>query len=123
MGLQVPDYEAKYDLEHAWKTFMEEKKSFIDASILGIKDMLDKEMDCSMLMTFVETCMNLLCDIQAMMRLQEHTNRCIRNPEGEFLMVQKIRKHKARIGKEMRILTKQTVEQMGRTTMQQYLIQ
>lgn len=53
--------ELKFDLEHAKETFMEAKKSFTDASTSGSKDRLESEMDQSMLTTFLETCMKLLC--------------------------------------------------------------
>ena len=54
--------EPKFDLEHSKETFMEAKKSFADASTSGIKDRLELEMDPSMFTTFLEACMNLLCD-------------------------------------------------------------
>ena len=41
---------------------MEAKKIFADASTLGRKDRLELEMDPSMLTTFLETCMKLLCN-------------------------------------------------------------
>lgn len=57
--------EAEFDLECPCETFMEEKKNFIEASTLGNKDEADQEMDPSMLTTFLETCMKLLCDSKA----------------------------------------------------------
>lgn len=45
---------------------MEAKKSFADASISGNKDKSELEMDPSMLTTFLETCMKLLCDSKVM---------------------------------------------------------
>ena len=51
------------------ETFMEAKKSFTEASTLASKDQLEPEMDPSILTTFLETCMNLLCDNKAIKRL------------------------------------------------------
>lgn len=48
------------------KTFMEEKKSFAKASVSGSRDKPNQEMDRSMLTTFLETWMKLLCDRKAM---------------------------------------------------------
>ena len=53
--------ELKFDFERAKETFMEARKSFIDASTSGSKDKPEPEMDPSMLTTFLETCMKLLC--------------------------------------------------------------
>jgi len=44
---------------------MEARKSFPDASTLGSKDRPKLEMDPSLLTTFLEKCMKLLCDIKA----------------------------------------------------------
>jgi len=41
---------------------MEAKKRFVDASTSGSKDRPEPKMDPSMLRTFLETCMKLLCD-------------------------------------------------------------
>ena len=54
--------EPEFDLEHAKETFMEARKSFIDASTSGSKDKPELEMDPSMLMKFLEKCMKLMCD-------------------------------------------------------------
>jgi len=56
-----------------------------------------------MLTTFLETCMKLLHDSGAMQGLQEHVNRCIGTTPGEPHVVQKIGKHKTRMGWEMRL--------------------
>jgi len=58
--------EAEFDLECTCKTFMEAKKSFIEACTSGSKDNPKQEMDPSMLTTFLETCMKLLHDSKAM---------------------------------------------------------
>ena len=58
--------EGEFDLEHARKTFMEEKKSFVEASTSGSGDKPVQEMDPSMLTTFLETCMKPLHDSKAM---------------------------------------------------------
>lgn len=52
--------EAKFDLECTRETFMEVKKSFIDASTSRSKDKPGPEMDPSLLTKFLETCMKLL---------------------------------------------------------------
>ena len=57
--------EAEFDLERAWETFMEDKKSFADASTSGSKDKSKPEMDLSMLTMFLETYMKLLRNSRA----------------------------------------------------------
>jgi len=52
----------EFDFECAKETFMEAKKSFVDASTLGRKDRPEPGMDPSMLTPFLETCMKLLCN-------------------------------------------------------------
>ena len=52
--------EAEFDLEPTRETFMEAKKSFVEASTSKRIDRLELEMDPSMLTTFMETCMKLL---------------------------------------------------------------
>ena len=66
---------------------MEDKKSFIEASTLGIKDNSKPEMDPSMLTNFLETCMKLLRDNKAMKGLQELINRCATTTVGESHIV------------------------------------
>ena len=56
-----------------------------------------------MLTTFLETCMKLLRDSRAMKGLQELINRCVGTVPGEPCVVRKIRKHKTRTGREMRL--------------------
>jgi len=90
--------ENEFHLERACETFMEAKKSFAKASTSGIMDKPDKEMDPSMLTTFLETCMKLLHDSKVAKGLQELINRCAGNTPGEPRIVWKIRKHKARTG-------------------------
>jgi len=48
---------------------MEAKKSFDEASTLGIKDKPDQEIDPSMLTTFLETCMKFLRDSKCLLNL------------------------------------------------------
>jgi len=55
---KAPMKEPEFDLECGKQTFMEARKSFDDASTLGSKDRPEPEMDPSMLITFLETCMN-----------------------------------------------------------------
>ena len=62
---KAPTKEPEFDLERAKETFMEAKKSFTEASTSGSEDQLELEMDPSMLTTFLETCMKLLCDSKA----------------------------------------------------------
>lgn len=52
--------EIGFDLEPTKETFVEAKKSFVEASTLGIQDKLSAEVDPSMLTTFLEICMKLL---------------------------------------------------------------
>ena len=62
---KAPTKEVEFDLEHTRETFMEAKKSFKEASTSGGKDQPEPGMDPSMLTTFLETCMKLLCDSKA----------------------------------------------------------
>jgi len=55
---------------------MEAKKSFTEASTLGSRDQLEPRMDPSMLTTFLETYMKLLCDSKVVKGLQELITRC-----------------------------------------------
>lgn len=68
--------EVDINLECEHETFMEAKKSFIEASTSGRKDKPDEEINPSMLATFLETCMKLLCNSKAMKGLQELINIC-----------------------------------------------
>jgi len=45
---------------------MEAKKRFAEASTLGSQEKLTDEMDLSMITTFLETFLKLLCDSKAM---------------------------------------------------------
>jgi len=62
---KAPTKEPEFDLECVKEKFMEAKKSFTKASTSGSKDQLEPGMDPSMLTTFLETCMKLLCDSKA----------------------------------------------------------
>ena len=55
---------------------MEAKKSFAEASNSGSKDQPEMGMDLSMLTTFSETCMKLLCTNKVVKGLQELISRC-----------------------------------------------
>ena len=57
---KAPKKETGFDLEHAKETFIEVKKSFIEASTLGSQEKPIEEMDPSMITTFLETCMKLV---------------------------------------------------------------
>lgn len=137
---KAPMKKPEFDLEHAKKTFMEAKKSFVDTSNLGSKDRPELRMDPSMLTMFLETCMKLLCDSKAIKGLQQFINSCVGTMTGESCIVWKIGKHAMRIIREMRLtaqvgeyeidqvildlgsntnaLLKQTWEHMGRPTLQ-----
>ena len=132
--------EDKFDLEHAHEALIDAKKCFIKAFTSGIKDTPKPEMDPSMLKTFLETCMKLLRYSKVLKGLQELINRCVGTMPHELHVVHKIRKHKKRMGHEMRltmqiaeyemvqvildfgsyanILLKQTWERMGRPLLQ-----
>ena len=69
--------EPEFDLERTKETFMEAKKSFMEASTSSSKDQLEPRMDPSMVTTFLETCMKLLRDSKAMKGLQELITRCV----------------------------------------------
>lgn len=79
----APTKEAEFGLECASEAFMDAKQSFTEASTSGSKDKLELDMDSSMLKTFLETYMKLLCDSKAMKWIQELINRCTRTMLGE----------------------------------------
>jgi len=95
--------EVEFYSEHAHEIFMEAKKSFTEASTSRTRGKPDREMDPFMIMTFLETYKKSLHDSKDVKGLQKLINRCTRNTIGEPRMVQKIGKHKARIGCEMRV--------------------
>lgn len=81
---------------------MEAKKSFIEASTSRSKDRTPKtsatqEVDPSILTTFLETCMNLLCDKKVVEGLQDLIDKCVNkeNTPSEKCTVRNIDKHKA----------------------------
>lgn len=82
--------EAEFDLDRSKETFMEAKKSYVDASTSESKDRPEREMDPSMLTTFLETCMKLLRGNKAIKGLQEPINRCVGTVLGEPRVVRKI---------------------------------
>jgi len=82
---------------------MEAKKSFAQASTLGSKDKPELEMDPSVLTTFLETYMKLLCNSKAMKGLQKLINRCVGTALGEPHVVCKIKKNNTRTGCEIRL--------------------
>ena len=73
---KAPEREVGFDLQLMKEMFMEAKKSFAEASNLGSQDKLSEEMDPSMVTTFLETCMKLLCDNKVVKGLQELINKC-----------------------------------------------
>jgi len=92
--------------EHTKESFMEASKSFIDASTSRSKDRLEPEMDPSMLIMFLETCMKLLHEGKAVKGLQELVNKWAGTTLEEPCVVQKIGKHATRTRREMRLTTK-----------------
>lgn len=144
--------EVGFYLECTKETFMDAKKSFAEASTLGNQNKVHKtnmprEVNPSVLTTFLETCMKLMHDRKVVKGLQELINKCVNKEnalDGHYV-VRKIGIHKARTGREMRFtmqigeyemdqvildlrsdakfLPKQTWERMGRPTLQWSLIQ
>ena len=114
---KAPTKELEFDLERAKETFMESKKSFADASTSGRKDRPELEIDPSMLMAFLETCMKLLCDNKTIKGLQELINRCDGTTPREPHVVRKIGKHVTKMGIEMRLTT-----QIGEYEMAQVIL-
>jgi len=98
---KAPTKEPEFDLERTKETFMEDKKSFAEASTSGSKDQPKPGMDPSMLTTFLETCMKLLHDNKAVKGLQELITRCARS--GELRVVRKQGKHALHTRREMRL--------------------
>lgn len=98
---------------------MEAKKSFANASTSGSQDKKSKETNPSMLTTFLETCMKLLCDSKAMKGLQELINKCVgkENVPGVPRVVRKIGNHKARTRCKMRLTA-----QIGEYEMDQIIL-
>lgn len=84
---KAPMKEVEFDLEHAWETSMEAKKSLVDASISGSTYKPELYMDPSMLTTFLETCIKLLHYSKVMKWLQELINRCAGTVLGELHVV------------------------------------
>ena len=62
-------------------------------------------MDPFMFTMFLETCMKLLRDNKVVKGLQELINRCAGTVPREPCIVRKIRKHKTRMRREMRLIT------------------
>lgn len=94
----------KEDVEVHKETCLEARKSFVEVSTRGSKDQPEPERDPSMLTTFVETCMKLLHDNRVVKGLQELITRCAGS--GEPCVVQKLGKHASCTGWEMRLMTK-----------------
>ena len=80
---------------------MEARKIFTEASTSGRKDQPEPGMDPSMLTTFLETCMKLLCHSKAVQGLQELITKRVRSRESR--VVKKLGKHALRTGREMRL--------------------
>lgn len=99
--------EVGFDLEHTKETFMEVKKNFIKASTSGSQDNLSKEIDPSMLTTFLGICMKLFHDRKSVKGIQELINKffCKEMDPKAHHTIRKIGIQKKRIGSEMRITT------------------
>jgi len=93
--------ELEFELECAKETFMEAKKSFTEASTSSSKDQLEPGMDPSMLTTFLETCMKLLCDSKVVKGLHELITKCV--GLGEPHVVRKLGKHALHTRRQMRL--------------------
>lgn len=70
-----------------------------------------------MLTNFLETCMKLPSDSKVVKGLQELINRCVGTTLGDPCVVQKIGKHKTRMGQEMRLTA-----QIGEYEMDQVIL-
>lgn len=144
---QAPKKGTGFDLECTKETFMEEKKSFVEASTSRTQNKLPNtslptKVDPSMLTTFLDTCMKLLCNRKAIKGLEELIKKCVdkdNSPHGHYI-VRNIDKHKRRtrckmrliaqigdyemdqlildLGSNANVLPKQTWERMGRPTLQ-----
>lgn len=102
--------EVCFNLECVKEKFMEANKSFAEAYSLGSQDKLPKintliEINPSILTTFLETCMKLMHDSKAVKGLQELIKKCAgkENAPDGHTVVRNIGKHKARMGREMRL--------------------
>lgn len=144
---KAPDKESSFDLNHTKETFMEENKSFIEASTSSSQDKtleasVTQEVDPSILATFLENSMKLLHDRRVVEGLQDLIDKCANkeNTPLEHHTVRNIGKHKAWTWCEMRLTThigdyemdqaildlgfdanvlpKHTCERMGRPTLQ-----
>ena len=73
---KAPEKETGFDLEGAKETFIEVKKSFVQASTSESQEKPVEEMDPSMITTFLETCMELIRDNKIVKGLQELINQC-----------------------------------------------
>jgi len=78
----------------------EVQKSFTKVSTPSSRDPIELGTDPSMLTTFIETCMKLLCDNKVVKVLQELITRC--TGAGEPCVVHKMGKHALRTEREMR---------------------
>ena len=87
---KAPEKEFGFNLECPKEKFMEAKKIFVEASTSGSQGKVQEtnmrsEVDPSVLTTFLETCIKLLCDSKTMEFLQELINKCANKekvPEG-----------------------------------------
>jgi len=99
---KAPIKEPEFDLECAKETFMEAKKSFVEASTSGSNDQPEPGMDPSMLITFLETCMKLLHENKEVNGKQELITRYVGS--GEACVPRKLGKHALHTEREMRLM-------------------
>lgn len=112
---KAPTKEPKFDLERAKETFMEAKKSFLEASTSSSKDQLEPGMHPSMLTTFLETCMKIFPDNKLVKGLQELITNCV--GLGEPHVVWKLGNHILCTEREMRLMA-----QIGEYEMDQIIL-
>lgn len=91
----------EFDLTQASETFLEAKEKFMEASPSSSKGQPDLQHDNSLITTFLETCMKLLRDANAVKGLWEFIARCVRADEPH--MIRKLGKHVLHTEWEMRL--------------------
>jgi len=99
---KASEKEVHFDLNRAKEKNLEAKKNFIEASTLGspgkrIETNASKEVDPSILGTFLKTCMKLLHDHKSIESLQELIEKCTNKEKTptEQCTARNIGKHKA----------------------------
>lgn len=98
-GHDAPTREIEFEVEQVKKMPKEAQKSFMEVSTPGRRNQIEPGMDPSMLTTFLETCMKLLCDNGAVKGLQELITKC--TGSGEPRIIRKLGRHALRTRREM----------------------